>query len=1265
MEHCWYTNSDPTKKWLHKNRPPKPHDVQKRDPHSSNNQVDFELVGRGQRTAKHKKASPSSWIPDSGATISCTNRIDLFETVEDYSPDRKVLVASGHYVTVQAIGTIRLNLVDTKGKPCTVLLRNVCYSPHFTHNLLSVRELYNQHRISTSFGKSCSLRMSDGQRFRLQPTADNSYHVTAFQALTVDANMWHKRFMHAGEDHMRNVSKHIAQLQGGAQLSFPQCDACLQGGSRRHSYKRRHPAFFRKIKAYTYFGECISSDLCGPFPESIEGDYYAIVFHDRFTKHIAVYTLPDKTKESVLDAFEKFMLDYQDQLTRGINLFHTDNGGEYLNRDMDQFCEELCIKRSYTVPYEPPQNPYAERAWGTVLRKVRTSLADARLPDAFWSYAIRQAAVVHNAMCDSSGTSPYFRVHQTVFPYETIHVFGCLGYFLLPRSDRKSKVSPTSLHCIYLGTDPLRRGYAVYIPSSRKLTTGYHVVFNEHKFFEFDKTFDGKQVAFDDLDDIIPNLPVEGSVSSGYRHHARRPDKQHATTSEADCKACRGQHRRHTCGKRGSSRGERSVVNEERDNDPIQPLPVPAQPIDDQQNDDSDEEIDTDPDDRDFFEERQCEERHCTYPKGHDGPHSNHEVDDRFRKRTPIQQQRLYAECAHSCCTLSDDHDGKCINDEGHGIFDSLCFVCEDEGSDDDDDDLEEYMVHYVVDEVSGCAYSVDLSTGELSCPNGYEETQRGPLKPRWDESMSKEYQDLRLHETWVTVSRKDPRLQGRKPTKSRWVYTIKYNRDGTIERFKSRFVVCGYSQRQGIDYDRAFSATLRATSFRTLLAISAGKKLHLEHFDVTSAFTQANLDDVYLFVEPPKGFEEWETPDGKPIPPGYKGEKVSKLLLLRKALYGTKQASRLWQDTLREFLCDPKGLAMSNSKHDPCLFHLERNGETLIIGIYVDDIVVAHGGGKLFEHFKSKFLERFRAKHIGPLNWFLGMGIDQGKNFEVDVSQEAYIDKMAKKFIPGNTQTRECPPVEIFTRLDRAKDDTERAKAKELPYLSLVGALLYAAVMSRPDIAYHASVLSKFMSDPSPDCYHAAIQLLQYLHGTRQKTLHFSGKVSVPDGLQKVGSDIENNHGFVAYSDSSWGNKYPYPMFGYGIYLFGGLVSFASKQLKVVAFSSCEAEYAAASYCCKEIEFVRNICSDLGVTLHGRLILALDNTAAIDVAHDRGVSGRTKHFNMAMHYIRDLTEIRRILPTFVSTILQRADGYTKALDKSKYLKWIQYVVHR
>ena len=90
-------------------------------------------------------------------------------------------------------------------------------------------------------------------------------------------------------------------------------------------------------------------------------------------------------------------------------------------------------------------------------------------------------------------------------------------------------------------------------------------------------------------------------------------------------------------------------------------------------------------------------------------------------------------------------------------------------------------------------------------------------------------------------------------------------------------------------------------------------------------------------------------------------------------------------------------------------------------------------------------------------------------------------------------------------------------------------------------------------------------MQRLQYLNATRDHKLEFTGKVETPEGLEKYSHDIERNCGFVAYSDSSWGNAVPYPMFGYGIYLYGGLISFASKQLKTVAHSSCEAEYQTA----------------------------------------------------------------------------------------------------
>ena len=111
---------------------------------------------------------------------------------------------------------------------------------------------------------------------------------------------------------------------------------------------------------------------------------------------------------------------------------------------------------------------------------------------------------------------------------------------------------------------------------------------------------------------------------------------------------------------------------------------------------------------------------------------------------------------------------------------------------------------------------------------------------------------------------------------------------------------------------------------------------------------------------------------------------------------------------------------------------------------------------------------------------------------------------------------------------------------------------------------------------------------------------------------------------------------------FGYVIYLFGGPVSFASKKLKVVALSSAEAEYAAASYTCKEVEFVRNLLRDLGFPLLQRVVLAVDNSAAKQICENMGVTGRTKHFQDAIHYVRHLYDHNKIHIEHVRTHLQR-----------------------
>ena len=1192
----------------------------------------FRLSGRNGVQKKNnesrstKQSRKKIWIPDSGATVTTCNRLEMFEYITDYYPDTRIQVADGQFVKPIAIGCIKLQLKDTKGKQHTLLLQDVYYMPEFPVNLLSIRQLYDQHKIKTTFGNSCKLRTANGTKFKLSAKEDKFYSVNAFAAIKVDGALWHRRFMHASMHSLRCLPEYIRKQFGD--FDSTACHDCIQGGAKRKHHgdiirRRVHEAskkHTRNKRKFTFFGERISSDLCGPFPKSIDGDLYAIVFHDSATKYVAVYTLPDKTKETVLAAFQQFIHDHSHELTKGVVQFHTDNGGEYINSDMDAFCEEICVKRSFTVPYNSAQNPYAERSWGDLLRKVRTSLVASGTEESYWHYAIKHAALIHNIIPDCEKevpTSPYFEVYATQYDYSKLHPLFTLVFYVTNDNERPTKTSPRAIPGRYLGIDPQRNGSIVHLPSANKITTGFHVIFDETQYYSKSKFH---RIQFD---------LTKNSYDTPKKYYRESGD----TNSEGQ-----GQ-------------------SDDQSNPADLPVELPSQlPPSQDPRHGSDTE----------WSEHHCENSKCLYPRGHDGPHSHEDFPSRSLR--PRDVHAAYAECDDARCTLYRLHDGACIDTNFE------CIQCDEDDEDSDeqsentnylsdselsDADTElgsDDVIEVIYDDVLHHSFIIrDQSTvgkdGQEKPPPSYEKAAQDP---EWVTSMQNEHSELLKSKTWIYVSRNDKRVKGRKPTGSRWVYTIKYKRDGSIEKFKSRFVVRGFTQRQGVDYDRAFSATIRATSFRTLLAISAGRKLRMEHFDVTNAFSQAKLDDVDLFVEPPKGFEEWEIINGK---------KVSKLLHLKQALYGTKQASRLWQATLRDWLIDPE-MGFVQNKADPCLYVREVGKSYLVIGVYVDDIIFAHNGHD-FKWFEDKFTTRFRAKHLGPIDWFLGMAVDQHDDYSIDVCHEQYVEKCGLKFL---TKEQLANPIDhvnpkYFDKLDRADTSFERKQMSNKPYMELIGSILYAAVMSRPDVAVHSSILAKFSADPTVRDFEAGIHLMHYLYSTRKKKMRFSGTVSVPEGLHKFAPDITRNHGFVAYSDSSWGNKYPYPMFGYAVYFYGSLISYASKQLKTIAFSSCEAEYAAASYACKEVEFIRNLCGGLHVELKERLVIAVDNSAAIDVAHNEGASGRTKHFNMAIHYIRDLTRYRRILPAFVVTTLQRADGLTKVLDKSKFLTWVQYVI--
>ena len=1104
-------------------------------------------------THTKKKRRPDTWVVDSGASVHCIGDASMLTTIYDNHPPVHIKVADNRIVTAHAVGTAEVTMVDLQGRSHSITLHNVVYHPSFHTNLMSVRKLWRDNRIGAKFMEHNILKCKHtGAKFRIafdrQYKAETVSVASVSLTAQVDADLLHSRFGHCSKERIE-LLKHRA-------VNFPNhkasnhthdptnCDACKAGGMRRKPFRPRDRSQF------TYFGQRLSSDLCGPFDKSVDGYKYMLNIVDAKTNHLYVYFLQSKSSEEVRAAFDQFLKENKSDLPTDKPItWHTDNGGEFMSHDLDAFCEEFAVKRSFSVPYAPPQNAHAERMWGILLRTMRICLAESGVHESFWTYAARHACMLHNML-------PSSRLQGRITPYQArygmppdvskVRVWGCTVWYFLPEHERDSKISPRAVPAVHLGCDEKRNGHLVYIPYLNRITTGYHLAFQERKFLKF--TAEG----IVNIPRNVRPLNTEG-VERSYR------EKRDHTTHEDE----------------RTTHEDVEVSGEEGHEPPPR-----------------------------------CGHPDCDLPRhSPDEPHSF----ERFPGRNKGRNAPRFAPVEADLIMLLEDvsHQGLSVRTE-------------------------------------------DLLT-DITTPNTYEQAINGRHAERWKQSMIKEITDLTKHGTWDLVSRsKVPKSH--RITKSKWVYKIKLTSQGTIERFKSRFVACGYSQVKGVDYTHSFSATLRATSFRLLMALAAGEKMKIHHFDVTSAFTQADID-AEIYVEPPKGFEAKDD-NGDPM-----------VLKLRKALYGTKQASRQWAVTLRKFLVDE--LKFTNSTHDPCLFtRVERDGRKMIIGVYVDDLLVCYHEKASLDRFSKQFTGKFRASNLGPLSWFLGVSVSQGSDYRITLDQFQYIDKMLERFVPTNPGSviKHCMPCNplTFQKLSTATTDEERDKAARLPYLQLVGSLLYLT-MTRPDISYHMSILCSYMHDPSPACYYAAIDLLLYVKYSKHLTLHFTGSMQPPSSIDsKLHSSISTCGGLVAFSDASWRNpdKLGYNMFGYVVYFMGAPVSFAAKRLKVVAMSSAEAEYAAAAYACKEIVFVRNVLSDLGFRITGPTVLAVDNQAAIKIAENAGVTARNKHFGDAIHYFRDLVDRHVIIPTFVRTKDQCADGFTKALGKGDFRAWQRFLLH-
>nr|CAE04657.2 OSJNBa0061G20.13 [Oryza sativa Japonica Group] len=502
----------------------------------------------------------------------------------------------------------------------------------------------------------------------------------------------------------------------------------------------------------------------------------------------------------------------------------------------------------------------------------------------------------------------------------------------------------------------------------------------------------------------------------------------------------------------------------------------------------------------------------------------------------------------------------------------------------------EEFTVDFFVNPVAPSVADAGEQAGTLvQClvateePVSFVEAEKHEC---WRRATEEELRSIEENQTWSLA--KLP--AGYKAIGLKWVYKLKKDPSGAIVKHKARLVAKGYVQQQGVDFDEVFAPVARMETVRLLVALAAQKGWEIHHMDVKSAFLNGDLEEEVYVVQPP-GFDDKTN--------------ASKVLKLRKALYGLRQAPRAW-----------------NAKLDSTLLSLKFNKSATESAVYVRGVgglKADSGSNKEIDAFKLQMNQRFNMSDLDFLSYYLGMEVVQ-KREGIFLSQSAYAGKILERTgMEGGNPTQ----VPMEARLKLSKEGTGEC-VDPTEYRSIVGSLRYL-VNTRPDLAYSVGYASRFMEKPTSEHWAAVKHILRYISGTIKTGCWY--------GREEVG-----NAKLVGFSDSDMAGDLDDRKSTTGVlFRYGGsLISWQSQKQKVVALSSSEAEYIAATTAACQGIWLSRLIAELLDAEPGQTTLMIDNKSAINLCKIPVFHDRSKHIDTRYHFIRECVEKKQIAVEYV-----------------------------
>ncbi|KAI3753573.1 hypothetical protein L2E82_25630 [Cichorium intybus] len=451
--------------------------------------------------------------------------------------------------------------------------------------------------------------------------------------------------------------------------------------------------------------------------------------------------------------------------------------------------------------------------------------------------------------------------------------------------------------------------------------------------------------------------------------------------------------------------------------------------------------------------------------------------------------------------------------------------------------------------------------------PVSYTEASKRKL---WIDAMNAELASIEKNKTWSLVDLpKDRKAIGLK-----WMYKVKRDPSGKIVKYKARLVAKGYVQKRGVDYDEVYAPVARIETVRVILALAGSNGWRVHHLDVKSAFLNGTLEEE-VYVSQPEGYT--------------KKDEINKVYKLSKALCAQEYS-----------------------------VYTKKEGENvLIIGVYVDDLLVTGSCHKSIQAFKTYMKSKFEMSDLGLLTYYLGIEVSQ-KEIGITLKQEAYAKSILKK-----TRMMNCNPTKspMEHKLKLTKEG-EGELVNPTEYRSIVGGLRYLTHTS-PDISFAVGVVRRFMEKPTEQHLQAVKGILRYVKGTLDHGLTYTKG--------------ESRLNVSGYSDSDLANDVN-----------------DRKSTGGMAFY-VNAEFMAATQAACEGIWLRRLLTEITKQKVPPVTLFVDNQSALDLMKNPVFHGRSKHIDIRYHFIRECVENGEMTAYHVCSKEQKADILTKALAKTKH----------